>query len=868
MSTEAARRARKGPAGCRRPWRDTSARAELAAGADAIFLSTSAAGPNQRRLALAVAGVSLAVFLVALPFAKQPLGKVPAFIPAYESALVINDLITAVLLFGQFSISRSRALLVLASAYLFTAFIEVLHALSFPGVFASTGLLGAGSQSTAWLFMFWHGGFPLFVLAYAGLKTGAVPLAARPRDAIGGAVALALLLAGACGVVATAGHDLLPALIVDNRYTPAMVWVVGTTWGLGGIALAALWRRRPHSVLDLWLMVVMGAWLADVALSAVFNTGRYDLGFYFGRIYGLMAASFVLLVLLVENGRLYARLFHAHEREQHKSLQAQRLSGELALANQRLADQNRRLGEASRLKSEFLSNMSHELRTPLNAVIGFSEIMKDGLAGELTPQQRSHVGYIFQSGQHLLALINDILDLSKIEAGKVEVDLAPVDLRSLLADSLIVVAEKARLGQVELRRESQGTPPTLLADRRRLKQILFNLLSNAVKFTPVNGRVTLHDRLADRARAGSALPGFANGIRLALPDNEFQHFLEISVSDSGVGIKPEDASKLFVPFTQVDNHLTRNIEGTGLGLAMVRRLAELHGGTVALTSEPGRGSCFTVWIPLRGAAAELAAQSMAAPAAAGASGPLALIVEDDDEAAALMGLQLEAEGFRVRRVPTAEAALRTGGEEVPALITVDIVLPGMDGWEFIARLKDLPGWELIPVVVVSVLPGLEQGFSLGASMVMQKPIQREVLAQGLRRLGLVPDAKREVTVLVVDDDPHTVELVATHLRQPGYVVLRASGGREGINLARRFRPDLITLDLEMPEVNGFDVVEALAQNPTTSQIPIIVVTAQELTPELRQRLNGHIHDIVDKADMHEGRFIGEVRRAVSRVAQG
>jgi CheY-like chemotaxis protein len=216
------------------------------------------------------------------------------------------------------------------------------------------------------------------------------------------------------------------------------------------------------------------------------------------------------------------------------------------------------------------------------------------------------------------------------------------------------------------------------------------------------------------------------------------------------------------------------------------------------------------------------------------------------------------------RVASAEAAPATEGQEVPELITVDIVLPGIDGWQYIARLKDIKGWDQIPVVVVSVLPQQGDGFSLGASLVLQKPVSRDALAKGLARLGLAASPQHEVTVLLVDDDPNAVELLATHLRELGYVVLRAGGGQEGIELAQRFRPDLIALDLEMPEVNGFEVVHALAGNPATSQIPIIVVTAQQLTPELRRELNGHILDVVDKADVARGRFIGEVRRAVKR----
>src|SRR5437879_1492335 len=271
------------------------------------FLSTLPAERGERRLALAVVLASAAVFLAAAPFAKLPLAQIGAFIPIYESALVINDLITAVLLFGQFGILRSRALLVLACGYLLTAFMAIAHALTFPGLFAPTGLLGAGPQSTAWLYMFWHGGFPLLVIAYAWLKTSDAEPArspGRPAFAILGSAAAALIVAGGFTLLATAGRDFLPAIMQDHRYTSSMNTVITLIWGLSLVALATLWRRRPHSVLDLWLMVVLCAWLFDVALAVVLNAGRFDLGFYAGRIYGLLAASFVLVVLLLEHAVL------------------------------------------------------------------------------------------------------------------------------------------------------------------------------------------------------------------------------------------------------------------------------------------------------------------------------------------------------------------------------------------------------------------------------------------------------------------------------------------------------------------------------------------------------------------------------------
>ena len=285
-----------------------------------IFLSTLRAQPRDRRLVAVVVGISAAIFLVAVPFAKRPLTPVWGFIPVYESALVVNDLTTAILLFGQFSFLRSRALLLLATGYLFTAFIAVAHALTFPDLFAPTGLLGAGPQSTAWLYMFWHGGFPLFVIAYviAARNWQHRPIAGRTGTAIIACVVAALIATCALTLLATTAHASLPEIMQGNQYTPAMKIVVGSVWAFSVVALAALWLRSRHSVLDLWLMVVMCAWIFDIALSAVFNGGRFDLGFYAGRVYGLLTSAFVLLVLLLENSALYRRLAESHQKHERR----------------------------------------------------------------------------------------------------------------------------------------------------------------------------------------------------------------------------------------------------------------------------------------------------------------------------------------------------------------------------------------------------------------------------------------------------------------------------------------------------------------------------------------------------------------------
>ena len=816
------------------------------------FLATMQPDRGQRRIALAVFAVSLAFFLAAVPFAKVQLAPVTAFIPVYQSALVVSDLITAILLYGQFRILRSRGLAILASGYLFTAFIAIAHALTFPGLFAPSGLLGAGPQSTAWLYMFWHVGFPLFVIAYALAKDQPGARSSGTGMTVGAGVGAAFLLVAAAVLLATKGQALLPAIMVGNRYSPSMIVVVSSTWAFSLLALFILWRHRPRSVIDLWLMVVMCAWLFDIALSAVLNQGRFDLGFYAGRIYGLLAATFVLMMLLLENSVLYARLVESNARARERSAELERLGQELEAANGMLAEKNLQLQKADRLKSDFLANMSHELRTPLNAIIGFSEVMKDGLTGELPPQQKEYVTDIYSSGKHLLALINEILDLSKIEAGKMTLERECCQVGELVRDGLQVVRERATAQRLDLSSEVEDGLDDIWLDVRKTRQILYNLLSNAVKFTPEGGNVRVVVRKVGRER---------------FPGGSYSHYLELAVSDSGIGISAEDQARLFQPFLQIDSELSRRYEGTGLGLTLLKRLAELQGGGVGLQSEPGKGSTFTVWLPWhRPADATAAALSgMLAPALASGPNPapLALVIEDDEMAANLLRVQLEDGGFRIIRTTTAEIGMEAALREQPDVIILDILLPGMDGWEMLERIKREPQLTATPVVIVSIMANCNRGLALGAAGVLQKPVSRSDLIQALEAIGFQPTVdKTPRTVLVVDDDRKAVELVRAHLEAASCRVLPAYGGQEGIELAREHRPDLIVLDLMMPAMNGFDVVEALKDDPVTRSIPVVIVTAKQIVAEDRLRLIGRVQEIMQKAEFNHGRFIGEVRRAL------
>jgi CheY-like chemotaxis protein len=416
-----------------------------------------------------------------------------------------------------------------------------------------------------------------------------------------------------------------------------------------------------------------------------------------------------------------------------------------------------------------------------------------------------------------------------------------------------VADDLARLGDVWL-------------DQRKVKQILYNLLSNAVKFTPEGGEVRLTAR-----RVG----------RETVPDGSFEHYLELAVTDTGIGVCAEDQLRLFQPFTQIDSTLARRYAGTGLGLAMVKRLAELHGGTLALQSTPEEGSTFTVWLPWRTegdkqqdgrvtasgvveAPTRVAKRTSQVEPVTGGSQPLVLVVEDDDQATKLLRFQLESAGFRVICAATAESALLLAAKECPDLVTLDIMLPGMDGWDFLKRFKKYPQYAGVPVVIVSIVADRNRGLSLGASQVLQKPVSRKELARALVAAGIPAGTNgKQRSVLVVDDDPKAVKLLCSYLTSAGYRVLSAIDWQDGIDLARSDNPDLIVLDLLMPEVNGFEVVDALKRDPVLATIPIVIVTAKLMTAEDHDRLNGDVLKVIEKSEFDQGQFIGEVRRAMS-----
>ena len=534
-----------------------------------------------------------------------------------------------------------------------------------------------------------------------------------------------------------------------------------------------------------------------------------------------------------------------------------------------LQEKNIELEHASRMKSAFLSTMSHELRTPLNAINGFSEALRDGLMGPLSDTQQEYIGDIFTSGQHLLSLINDILDLSKVEAGMMSLELESSDLHVVLANSLSIVRGKAAAHDVKLVLDAGDGLQWLQLDARKTKQIVYNLLSNAVKFSARGGLVTLSGRRVPRAMVGT-FDGTWPTHGFALADSEFEDFLEITVMDSGIGICATDMTKLFQPFTQIDSSLARKFEGSGLGLALVKQMAEVHAGTVAVASLEGVGTRFAVWLPIRDSAPlVLQDASPTLPVRKGAATPhtrVAMVVEDDAGAASLATLLLEAEGFHVVVAESAERALELLAQHDFDLVTLDLQLPGMSGLDLLRRLGDDTRLANVPVVIVSGHTDGRIGLSVGAAAVLQKPISRLQLQASLASLGLQETADATHTVMVVDDDPKAIDLIAAYLPPPAYTVVRAHGGSDAIILARQLRPDLILLDLMMPDASGFDVVDALSRNQETARVPILVLTAKQVTAEDRAALNrnpDNVIHIVKKAGFDRVGFMSEVRRALA-----
>ena len=503
----------------------------------------------------------------------------------------------------------------------------------------------------------------------------------------------------------------------------------------------------------------------------------------------------------------------------------------------RLADARDAALDATAAKSRFLANMSHELRTPLNAIIGITEMLREeaqelGEQDFLEPLERTT-----RAGRHLLALINDILDLSKVEAGRMELNIESFDVREMIEDALGMVQPMADKNTNRVVLDTPEPLGRMSSDMTRVRQIVFNLLSNACKFTE-NGTVTVHCRSGD-------------------------DWIEVEVTDTGIGMTEEQQARLFQEFSQADASTTRKYGGTGLGLAISQRFAEIMGGRITARSAPGEGSVFTLHLP-RTVPSTAPESRATAGEAAPPSGPvegMVLVVDDDADARDLLERMFRREGYSVATAANGVEGLARARSLQPALITLDVRMPDLDGWTVLERLKADPALEDVPVLMISVVDDVQRGLTLGALDHATKPIDRARLVALLRKHGLKRDSGR---VLVVEDEAATRYMMRRILGSEGCRVDEAENGRQGLEQVSAQRPDLILLDLMMPEMDGFEFLTALRANRDWASIPVIVVTAADLTKDDVRRLSGGVEHIVRKAGRGPDEFLAEMRALVSR----
>ncbi|TFG72153.1 MAG: response regulator, partial [Anaerolineales bacterium] len=495
-----------------------------------------------------------------------------------------------------------------------------------------------------------------------------------------------------------------------------------------------------------------------------------------------------------------------------------------------------KLKEVDLLKNQFMANMSHELRTPLNSIIGFSRVMIKGIDGPLTEMQETDLTAIYESGRHLLELINDILDISKINSGKMEIIYEPVDLRALIQSVMSTAMGFIKGKSIELRTDVPEDMPMIVADGRRIRQVLTNLLGNAGKFTE-QGFIEVGTTFDD-------------------------HQVILTVQDTGIGIPADRIHAVFEQFEQVDSSSTRKYGGTGLGVPLSREFVRLHGGDMWIQdSIVGQGTTFAFSIPIHGPGSSPEEPEIPENKDTVFSRVI-LAVDDDESVITLLRRYLEKEGYRVFGLTSGERVVAEAKRLKPYAITLDVIMPGKDGWTVIQELQSDPETRQIPIIICSVIGETDKALSMGVANYILKPISEQALLEVLSRIEQ-PEAGGYV--LVVDDNPDDRKLLHRILENAGYRVQSAEGGAAAIKKITEKPPYLVILDLMMPDVDGFVVLETLKGNKATRNIPVVVVTAKELSLMDQERLNQRVQALLQKGLFDQQQLLEDVSTALERL---
>ena len=623
-----------------------------------------------------------------------------------------------------------------------------------------------------------------------------------------------------------------------------------TTWQRA-LALVVHWRWAAASLVGaVVLLLVSGAHLLAGEWSSVPLTHVLAAVGVGVLVYGL------LLFVDRQKRRHEAMMTALHDERERTATLIEQLAHERdarSVLSDRLDHMNRDLGDLSRAKSEFMTRMSHELRTPLNSIVGYSELVLDGVYGELTAKQRDRLERILRNGRELLGLINDVLGLSRIDAGLLELSLTRVHVAEAVRLAVASVQPQAQAKGIPIRVQIEGSPPDIRADELRLRQMVVHLLDNAIKFTDA-GEVSVW---AGRVRAGSpAAP--------PIPHSGEGDWLVVRVIDTGIGIDPSLHGVIFEDFFQVDASPTRPYGGGGLGLAITRRLAELHGGMVWVDSQPGEGSTFSIGIPYA-TATDTVPLTPHTEASTTAHHPLILAVDDESEALEIIDTYLSQAGYAVAHAQSGEQALEMAARLRPDAITLDILMPGLDGWHVLEQLHSTPATAAIPVIMVSIVDQKARALERGARDLIPKPVDRaallEAIAAALRHAPRLP-------ILVCGDDPDDQSIFAAVLRMAGHQVVVVHSEAEAMAWLGRRRAGLVLMDVEQGRLEDVRLLALMRAQASTAQTPALVIWKGDPAAKLPDDRPGNHTWMLRKQGLTQENLLETVAHALAAPGLG